>query len=76
MFVGDSLNRNQWESMICLVQSVVPQGKKSLSKNGSLSIFTIEVRVFPSLLYFFSHQFESLLRKCPRYLFFYEKGYG
>lgn len=42
MFVGDSLNRNQWESMICLVQSVVPQGKKSLSKNGSLSIFTIE----------------------------------
>ncbi|XP_047151512.1 xylan O-acetyltransferase 1-like isoform X1 [Vigna umbellata] len=42
MFVGDSLNRNQWESMICLVQSAVPQVKKSLSKNGSLSIFTIE----------------------------------
>ncbi|XP_027919181.1 protein ESKIMO 1 isoform X2 [Vigna unguiculata] len=42
MFVGDSLNRNQWESMICLVQSAVPQGKKSLNKNGSLSIFAIE----------------------------------
>ncbi|XP_014494706.1 protein ESKIMO 1 isoform X1 [Vigna radiata var. radiata] len=42
MFVGDSLNRNQWESMICLVQSAVPQVKKSLNKNGSLSIFTIE----------------------------------
>ncbi|KAL3652213.1 Xylan O-acetyltransferase 1 [Castilleja foliolosa] len=42
MFVGDSLNRNQWESMICLVQSVVPQGRKSLNKTGSLSIFKIE----------------------------------
>ncbi|GAA0165444.1 hypothetical protein LIER_39983 [Lithospermum erythrorhizon] len=43
MFVGDSLNRNQWESMVCLVQSAVPQGLKSLYKTGSLSIFRIEV---------------------------------
>ncbi|KAL1125034.1 hypothetical protein V6Z11_A13G016000 [Gossypium hirsutum] len=42
MFVGDSLNRNQWESMICLVQSVVPAGNKSLNKSGSLSVFRIE----------------------------------
>ncbi|XP_027336815.1 protein ESKIMO 1-like isoform X1 [Abrus precatorius] len=42
MFVGDSLNRNQWESMICLVQSVISQGRKSLHRTGSLSIFTIE----------------------------------
>ncbi|KAI9102149.1 hypothetical protein K1719_023659 [Acacia pycnantha] len=42
MFVGDSLNRNQWESMICLVQSVVPAGRKGLSKDGSLTIFRIE----------------------------------
>ncbi|KAB1217627.1 Protein ESKIMO 1 [Morella rubra] len=42
MFVGDSLNRNQWESMVCLVQSVVPPGKKSLKKSGSLSVFRIE----------------------------------
>ncbi|KAL0401200.1 UNVERIFIED_CONTAM: protein ESKIMO 1 [Sesamum latifolium] len=42
MFVGDSLNRNQWESMICLVQSVVPPGRKSLNKTGSLSVFRIE----------------------------------
>uniref|UniRef100_M1C8U4 Trichome birefringence-like C-terminal domain-containing protein n=2 Tax=Solanum tuberosum TaxID=4113 RepID=M1C8U4_SOLTU len=42
MFVGDSLNRNQWESMVCLVQSVVPSARKSLSKTGSLSIFTIQ----------------------------------
>uniref|UniRef100_A0A2P2IVS9 Protein trichome birefringence-like 28 isoform X1 n=2 Tax=Rhizophora mucronata TaxID=61149 RepID=A0A2P2IVS9_RHIMU len=42
MFVGDSLNRNQWESMVCLVQSVVPSSKKSLSESGSISIFKIE----------------------------------
>ncbi|KAM7271077.1 hypothetical protein ACFE04_030291 [Oxalis oulophora] len=42
MFVGDSLNRNQWESMVCLVQSVVPPGRKSLTKNGSLSIFRVD----------------------------------
>ncbi|GMJ11881.1 XYLAN O-ACETYLTRANSFERASE 1, TRICHOME BIREFRINGENCE-LIKE 29, ESKIMO 1 [Hibiscus trionum] len=42
MFVGDSLNRNQWESMICLVQSAAPPGRKSLNKTGSLSVFRIE----------------------------------
>ncbi|PPE02247.1 hypothetical protein GOBAR_DD00706 [Gossypium barbadense] len=42
MFVGDSLNRNQWESMVCLVQSVVPPGRKSLNKSGSLSVFRIK----------------------------------
>ncbi|KAF3780353.1 ESKIMO 1 protein [Nymphaea thermarum] len=42
MFVGDSINRNQWESMVCLVQSVVPAGKKSLTKNGSLNVFRAE----------------------------------
>ncbi|XP_059457852.1 xylan O-acetyltransferase 1-like isoform X1 [Corylus avellana] len=42
MFVGDSLNRNQWESMVCLVQSAVPAGRKSLKKSGSLSVFRVE----------------------------------
>ncbi|CAA2983230.1 protein ESKIMO 1-like [Olea europaea var. sylvestris] len=42
MFVGDSLNRNQWESMICFVQSVVPPERKSLNKSGSLSVFRVE----------------------------------
>lgn len=43
MFVGDSLNRNQWESMVCLVQSAIPWGKKTLTKNGSLNVFRAEV---------------------------------
>nr|XP_043616781.1 protein ESKIMO 1-like [Erigeron canadensis] len=42
MFVGDSLNRNQWESMVCLVQSAVTSGRKSMTKTGSLSIFRLE----------------------------------
>lgn len=58
MFVGDSLNRNQWESMICLVQSVIPQGKKRLNLYGALSVFTIEVCFF-SRCTRFNQSFES-----------------
>ncbi|XP_042468484.1 protein trichome birefringence-like 28 [Zingiber officinale] len=42
MFVGDSLSRNQWESMVCLVQSVVPSNRKSLTKHGSFSVLRLE----------------------------------
>ncbi|XP_060212967.1 xylan O-acetyltransferase 1-like [Lycium barbarum] len=42
MFVGDSLNRNQWESMICLLQSGVPFSSKKYKKIGQLSVFMIE----------------------------------
>ncbi|KAI4356058.1 hypothetical protein L6164_000110 [Bauhinia variegata] len=41
VFVGDSLNRGQWVSMICLVESAVPPSLKSMhtTANGSLNIF-------------------------------------
>ncbi|PRQ41230.1 putative PMR5 domain, PC-Esterase [Rosa chinensis] len=42
VFVGDSLNRNQRESIICFAQSVISPGRKSLVTNGSLSVFRIE----------------------------------
>lgn len=43
MFVGDSLNRGQWISMVCLLQSVIPADKRSMSPNAQLTIFKAEV---------------------------------
>lgn len=43
MFVGDSLNRNQWESFVCLVESVVPKDQKSMRLGKSHSVFQLKV---------------------------------
>ncbi|KAL7229224.1 hypothetical protein ACSBR2_007844 [Camellia fascicularis] len=40
MFVGDSLNRGQYVSMVCLLHRLIPEGSKSMKTNGSLTIFT------------------------------------
>ncbi|KFK24668.1 hypothetical protein AALP_AA8G009500 [Arabis alpina] len=42
MFVGDSLNRGQWISMVCLLQSVIPRDKQSMSPNAHLTVFRAE----------------------------------
>ncbi|XVF08334.1 hypothetical protein REPUB_Repub06bG0217700 [Reevesia pubescens] len=39
VFVGDSLNRNQWISMVCLVDSAILPAFKSMHNNGSINIF-------------------------------------
>ncbi|BAB89591.1 lustrin A-like [Oryza sativa Japonica Group] len=39
MFVGDSLNRNQWESMVCLVQSAMSPGKKYVTWEDQRVVF-------------------------------------
>ncbi|PNY02114.1 hypothetical protein L195_g025419 [Trifolium pratense] len=46
VFVGDSLNRGQWVSMVCLVESSLPPTLKSMQTlaNGSLNIFKAKVQ--------------------------------
>ncbi|XP_016433626.2 protein trichome birefringence-like 3 isoform X3 [Nicotiana tabacum] len=39
MFAGDSLQRNQWESFVCLIESVIPKGKKSMKRGRVHSVF-------------------------------------
>ncbi|XP_076944982.1 protein trichome birefringence-like 33 [Bidens hawaiensis] len=40
MFVGDSLNRGQYVSMVCLLHSLIPDEAKSMETFGSLTVFT------------------------------------
>ncbi|XP_075674054.1 protein trichome birefringence-like 41 isoform X3 [Castanea sativa] len=39
MFVGDSLSRNQWQSLTCMLVYDVPNAKYNLTREGDLSIF-------------------------------------
>ncbi|XP_021719211.1 protein trichome birefringence-like 31 isoform X2 [Chenopodium quinoa] len=39
MFAGDSIQRGQFDSIICMLQSAIPDGKKSLHKVPSKKIF-------------------------------------
>ncbi|XP_061366438.1 protein trichome birefringence-like 3 [Gastrolobium bilobum] len=39
LFVGDSLQRNQWESFVCLVEWVIPQNQKSMKLGSIHSVF-------------------------------------
>ncbi|EEF41500.1 protein trichome birefringence-like 33 [Ricinus communis] len=40
MFVGDSLNRGQYVSMVCLLHRLIPEEAKSMETFDSLTVFT------------------------------------
>ncbi|KAJ7963919.1 Protein trichome birefringence-like [Quillaja saponaria] len=40
MFVGDSLNRDQYVSLVCLLHSIIPEHEKSMETFDSLTVFT------------------------------------
>ncbi|KAL0740117.1 hypothetical protein Bca4012_081630 [Brassica carinata] len=40
MYVGDSLNRGMFVSMICLLHRIIPEDQKSIKTSGSLTVFT------------------------------------
>ncbi|XP_071690482.1 protein trichome birefringence-like 33 [Rutidosis leptorrhynchoides] len=42
MYVGDSLNRGQFVSMVCLLHSLIPKTAKSMETVGALDVFTIK----------------------------------
>lgn len=42
MFVGDSLSRNQWLSLACMLRAAVPQSIYAIQKKGDLSNFTLQ----------------------------------
>lgn len=50
MFVGDSLNRGQFVSMVCLVHKIIPEDRKSMTTNGSLTIFSAKVEILTFIL--------------------------
>lgn len=45
MFVGDSLQRGQWQSFVCLVESVIPEEQKSLRRGRMHTVFKAKVRI-------------------------------
>ncbi|XP_022942907.1 protein trichome birefringence-like 41 [Cucurbita moschata] len=48
LFVGDSLSRNQWQSLTCMLHSAVPNAHYTLTRVGDVSTFTFteyEVKV-------------------------------
>ncbi|KAH7865989.1 hypothetical protein Vadar_013933 [Vaccinium darrowii] len=44
VFVGDSISRNQWASMVCLLDSSIPPPLKSMIANGS--IITLKINEY------------------------------
>lgn len=54
MFVGDSLGKNQWESLICMVAASAPTTQTQMVRGDPLSTFKFLVSLFFLKKYFCS----------------------
>ncbi|KAH7842365.1 hypothetical protein Vadar_004462 [Vaccinium darrowii] len=54
VFVGDSLNRNQWVSLVCLVESSIPTGRKSKSNHFNGSLFSFKATYNASIDFYWA----------------------
>lgn len=68
MFVGDSLQRGQWQSFVCMVEWLIPEDKKSIKRGRFLSVFSAKVLSFCSVFLilkkteqYFAHNVMSLI---------------
>ncbi|KAJ4978929.1 hypothetical protein NE237_009709 [Protea cynaroides] len=54
VYVGDSLNRNQWVSMVCLVESSIPDSQKSLDWSGQDgALITFKAKEYDASIQFY-----------------------
>lgn len=60
VFVGDSLNRNQWASMLCLIDTGAPELHTSINSSRSLTTFKIHVNI--------TERFQNTTEFCPYYV--------
>lgn len=69
VFVGDSLNRNMWESLICILKSAVKDKKKVYEANGRVHF---RGEAFYSFIFKVSIELSCVLafRNCFDLLFF------
>lgn len=52
MFVGDSLNRGQYVSLVCLLHRSIPESSKSMETFDSLTVFRAKVSLVCFVLWF------------------------
>ncbi|PIN02064.1 hypothetical protein CDL12_25425 [Handroanthus impetiginosus] len=52
VFVGDSLNRGQWVSMVCLLEKAIPPRLKYMHNNGS-SLITFKAKEYNAKIEFY-----------------------
>lgn len=64
--MGDSLQRGQWQSFVCLVESYIPAEQKSMRRGRALSVFKAKVlitKALPELGFCFQAYFQLVANR-------------